>query len=790
MAKRGFELNTRITATDDASKVVDGVAKKVGELEDSKPVVDVDADGSKAESEIRTIDRRLGDLTDEDRTAILEVQARQAKRELDQVNRKLANAERYDDDEIRLLVEAKDNASKKLQAIDGELRQLKSSADDTGNSIKDKLSDALGGLGDKFQGIGGKLGGKLAGGFAAIGVGALMVEALQNSWERAGGIRRITGQFRLSAEEAARYGKEAGELYADNWGESVVELQQIVATVGERLEDVTGEALGRISEQIVAVSETWGVDYESVIRSITQLTQNDLAGSSQEALDLIVTGFQDGADEAGDFLDTIDEYSQHWEAMGLSGEDALNMIIAGFQGGQRDADKLADAVKEFRIRAVEDTDAITEAYETLGFNADETREKFLAGGDSARQAYLDVLTALRDVEDPIEQNRLAIELIGTQFEDLGPKALDALTTVEGKLRETEGAAADLAETVGEVSPWEELKREGQDALGTVGDALANYVGPPLRDLNDGIELAKTGFGLWGDEVVETNATVEESARLLKEMRDDAIQGLIDGSGDLRADFTRAMTAVEASIDDARTATDEKREADRRAKEEADRHRHAIRHLKDEYGALEREIDDEQAWLNLQKSMEATIAAMNDGEASARDQRLAILDLKEQVLDYAESINLPDRVVTDIIAQIDAGKVSEVEAFLARLGNGVTLPIKPVVIGGPNVQGQTVIIDENGNARIGRVDTRGTRHTGGTVQPGQTYSVLPGEVFTPNVPGRVHSRSDSQRMTEGAGSGDTFITRIDGNVYGVDHLHRILDERDRQLAQQIRQGRRA
>ena len=126
MSKRGFELNTRITATDDASKVVDDVAAKVGRLEDDKHVADIDADGDKADAEIRTVDRRLDALTGEERVAVLEVQAKQAKREVDQLTRKLANAERYDDDEITLLLNAKDQATRKLQAVQGELGELKS----------------------------------------------------------------------------------------------------------------------------------------------------------------------------------------------------------------------------------------------------------------------------------------------------------------------------------------------------------------------------------------------------------------------------------------------------------------------------------------------------------------------------------------------------------------------------------------------------------------------------------------------------------------------------------------
>lgn len=718
MAKRGFELNTRITAKDDASKVVDGVAKKVGDLEDEQHVAEIDADGDRAEAEIKALDRRLDGLTKEERVAVLEVQAKQAQREVDQLTRKLANADKYDDDEISLIVDAKDQASKKLAKIRGELEDLQDEADETGSSIRERLGDAFRGLDSKFGGIGGKLGGKLVAGFAAAGVGALMVEALQTSWDKAGGIRKITGQFRLSTDEAARYGKEAGELYAENWGESLPQVQEIVAKVGERLQDVTDETLGAISEQIMAVSETWGAEYGAVIRSVTQLTQNGLAPSSQAALDLIVTGFQDGADEAGDFLDTIDEYSQHWAAMGLSGEDALNQIIAGFQSGQRDADKLADAVKEMRIRAVEDTEAITDAYEDLGLNADETRKKFLEGGDAARDAFLDVLRALKDVEDPVEQNRLAVELIGTQFEDLGPKAIDALLTVRGELRQTEGAAKDLAEQVGEVSPWQDMQRDGERALGAIGDAIAIKFGPSIKAGADALDGLSTGFGLFGDDADDASDKVEASAEVVDywtERMKLATEEADHHAGLLRGDFTQAQQMVEGAIDDAAQATREKAAADAEAREAAERHLDSIRHFRDEYAALRGELDDRKAWLNLQDTFDETKAKLDDTSASAREQEQAMLDLKDEVLNYAEQINLPDKVVTQLIADIDAGKAAEVELLLARWGNGITLPIRPRVIN--TGDGSSVYIDEHGNVRH--------RASGGPTERGGLYEVTEG-----------------------------------------------------------------
>lgn len=639
MATRGLELNTRITALDDASEVVEKVGRKMADFESEKHVAELDADSSKADQEVKQLDRRLDDLTNEDRVAVLEVQAKQAKREVDTLTRKLANADKYDDDEIRLYVTARDDASKKLANIRAEINKLDDAADDAGSSIGEKLSGAFEGLGGKFSGLGGKLGGMMAGGFAAAGVGALMVKALESSWERAGGIRRIAGQFRLSAEEAGKYGKIAGELYSENWGDSVVEVQQVVALAGQRLEDATGSTLENISAQIIATADTWGEDYEAIIRSITQLTQNDLADSSQEALDLIVTGFQDGANEAGDFLDTIDEYAQHFESMGLSGEDALNMIISGLQNGQRDTDKIGDAVKEMRLRVVEDSDAVRDALNNIGLEADDVVDAFLEGGPAARNAFLDVIEGLKRGQAEGDSTANAVALIGTQFEDMGPKALEILGTVEGALRDTEGAAGDLATTVGEVSPWEDAKREGEELLGSVGDALGRQFGPMLRDTNDFLDGLGNGFGLLGDSaedvVVDIDgmyASTRNAGRAARVLGEEV---------DISSEFLRDQAkAANHAADEASALADRQQEA----AEATERHRAAVAALFDEVNNnLSTMFDYDDAVIELQNGSEDLaketwdlVEAYNKGEITTAEYERGLRDLRTEENQLARS----------------------------------------------------------------------------------------------------------------------------------------------------------
>ena len=377
----------------------------------------------------------------------------------------------------------------------GELpKEADSAGRESSKSIRDRLGELPGPAGKLGQLAGSSLGTAMIAGFGAIGVGALIMQSLDAAFDRRGSLSIMQGQFDLTAQEAKKYGKLAGDLYADGWGEGIDEVQQAVGMVAQKLAPETDQALQSITTSVLAVSKTWGEDFDAIIRSTNQLIQNDLAPNAEAALDLIVGAFQNGGNEAGDLLDTIDEYSQHWSAMGLSGEDALNQIIAGFQGGQRDADKMADAVKEMGIRIREGAQPVRDALQRIGLDADEVIDAFVEGGPAAREAFVKVIEALRNGQKHGNITSDAVALIGTQFEDLGPTALDALATVDGALDDTAGKAEALADTV-KATPWEQFKREGENALASLGEVVitSTHLDTGLAGLNDAIGWATNGL---------------------------------------------------------------------------------------------------------------------------------------------------------------------------------------------------------------------------------------------------------------------------------------------------------
>lgn len=455
------------------------------------------------------------------------------------------------------------------------LDQAERDAKDTFGDIEDSAEST----GGRFQGLGGKMGKALVAGFGAVGVGALLMEGINSAMDARDGVRRLQGQFALTADEARRYGDLAGDLYAEGWGSGLEEVQQVVGTAAARLGTTTEDELSRISEAVLAVSKTWGHDFDAIIRSTSQLVQNDLAPNAEAALDLIVSAFQAGGDEAGDLLDTIDEYSQHWKNIGLDGEQAIGQLIAGLQAGQRDTDKVADAMKEMFIRVTDESESTREAMEALGLDADEMRQAFLRGGDDGVAAMQLIFDKLQENIDAGGGTVEAVALIGTQFEDLGKDAIPILQSITGEFEAAEGAAQGLTETV-EANDWETFKRRSESALREGVELGARGANAALEDLAWGLQdvvgndelqnwirHGQTAFGEVEQVVKDFDRTLLDNAASWEEARAIAAEhtsGLLESEDT----FGKVMTAADEA---AMTLANEWVKAQRAAVLEVDDH---------------------------------------------------------------------------------------------------------------------------------------------------------------------------------------------------------------------------
>jgi phage-related minor tail protein len=83
-----------------------------------------------------------------------------------------------------------------------------------------------------------------------------------------------------------------------------------------RTTGLVGDELQKATESGFALSKTFGYDISESSRAASALVKN-FGLDAEEAYNMIAVGAQNGADQNGDLLDTLNEYSAQYAALGL-----------------------------------------------------------------------------------------------------------------------------------------------------------------------------------------------------------------------------------------------------------------------------------------------------------------------------------------------------------------------------------------------------------------------------------------------------------------------------------------
>lgn len=305
--------------------------------------------------------------------------------------------------------------------------------------------------GTSIEGLSGKLQNALAA--AGLAYGVAEIKEVGASYEKA--MNQVAISTGTAGQELEDLQDIASNVYVDNFGESMEDAAASVAEVYKRT-GLVGEELQKATEDAYTLQNAFGYEVNDSLQAVTQL-MSTFGITADEAYTLIAQGAQKGLDQNGDMLDTLNEYSVQFANLGYSAEDMFNMLANGVQNGTWSVDKLGDAVKEMNIRLNDGT--ADEALQTLGFNLDDIKSKLAAGGSDAQEAIQGIMTALAQVENEQDRYVLGQALMGTQWEDIGESAVQALMNTQGEISTT----SDAIDQISDFSDWDEqfekLKRQ-------------------------------------------------------------------------------------------------------------------------------------------------------------------------------------------------------------------------------------------------------------------------------------------------------------------------------------------
>jgi hypothetical protein len=403
--------------------------------------------------------------------------------------------------------------------------RAKTAGDQAGDAFGDSLvpeAERAGEEAGEKAGDGLKAKGALGAAAAGAAVGMAFVEALDVD----AAADKLVAQLGANAVQAERYGRVAGNLYANAWGDSMDHVNEAIGAVVssiDGMDSASGRQLGRLTSRALDFATAFEVDVTRSVQVADTLIEAKLAKNGLRAFDLLTKGAQKVPSALReDLMDAVEEYGQFFASLGYSGPQAFALLVDASEKGIYGLDKAGDAVKEFTIRATDGSKASKDAYALIGLSAEDMSNKILKGGDDAQEATQKVIDGLLDIEDPSQRAQAAIALFGTPLEDLNVRDIpDFLRNLQGTSDAMDGVRGSSKRMSDDLNS--NARTSITEFTRTMKTELVGYLEDKVIPvLEDDVIPAVRRFGDWFEK---------DGGPALRDFKDD-LDPVIDAVGDL------------------------------------------------------------------------------------------------------------------------------------------------------------------------------------------------------------------------------------------------------------------
>lgn len=273
----------------------------------------------------------------------------------------------------------------------------------------------------------------------------------------------------VTADELAAYRDTAQQIYNMGLGDSFNDVAEAMSTV-QTITGLSGDGLQEATRRALVFADAFDRDVTESIRAAQNMA-NVWGNDASENFDILAGMMQATGDPANDLLDTFNEYASTFERLNFDILEMGAILDTGLEAGAHNTDVIADAVREWGIRLQDGTSEL--ALMTLGLT--DLNSEFQSGDASGGEFFSAVVNGLREIEDPLERNRLGVELFGSKWEDMGEDVILALDPAISQTYELgnaiDEADAALSGTVGRT--WTRFTR-------TLRTTLTNALGPFIQ----------------------------------------------------------------------------------------------------------------------------------------------------------------------------------------------------------------------------------------------------------------------------------------------------------------------
>ncbi|MGW2260268.1 phage tail tape measure protein [Streptomyces sp. NPDC001780] len=317
---------------------------------------------------------------------------------------------------------------------------------------------------------------------AGVAVGGMFAMGLANAMDATAANTKLTNQLGLTEQEAARAGDVAGTVFGEGFGGSIGEVNNALGAVASNIGgmgEATDAELQQMTKAALALADTFEFDVAESTAAVGALIKTGLAKDGTQALDLLTATAQKLPPALREELPVLTkEYGEFFDQLGFTGPDMMGMLAEAAKNPLFEIDKVGDAVKELSLRLA-DTDAAKEPLKELGLDVKEIQG--LVNEGKGTQAFDQIVTALKDVDDQTERTRLQAALFGGPGEDMGNTLLQLSAggaAAATGLNDAAGASKGITDSMA-ASPAQQF----DSIMRTLANTLGTFLAPALETVS-------------------------------------------------------------------------------------------------------------------------------------------------------------------------------------------------------------------------------------------------------------------------------------------------------------------
>lgn len=368
--------------------------------------------------------------------------------------------------------------------------KLKTSSDDATDAIEG-VEDAVtsGNLleaADQLSGVGDKI----------FEIGEKAVESFQNMEDATA---KVNARFDETGKVAENSAALIKRVYERGLGESMDAVADAVILVKDNLKDLDDTTLEKIVEQSLTLENIYGIDMAESLRGINGLMKHFNIDAGK-AMDLYVSGVQNGLDKTNELGDNLSEYSGKFAEAGYSAQEYFQLLQNGLEGGAYNLDKVNDAINEATTRLADGTiaDSMSKFNEETGEleegtgkwsrSVEDVFKQWQQGSATQKQVIDTIINDIKGTESQQDKLNKAALAFGTMAEDGGAKFIESLTSVGDAYTDVNGKAQELQDnTTTSARKMEAAMRKVSDAFAPIGEDIAEILTPVLEMVSDLME---------------------------------------------------------------------------------------------------------------------------------------------------------------------------------------------------------------------------------------------------------------------------------------------------------------